>query len=417
MGDASSVKLLIADEGVLANYGVVPSGSGDFDILRFTSESLGIDVGNVQSAEIDPSRQPSGNVRTSISASGGISMEHSLVNPAAIANGGPTNGFDGLIEGAMMSGWSTILTPPLADVTIGAPTGGRFTVTDTLTANSFAGIVVGQWFKMSGWTTNLTPVYARVVTIDTINNVLTCDGICESGIAVQAESSTGDIQIDGSHIGISNTKKSYSIERQYTDLAVNEFTIFRGMRVNRWSMSLSPQAIFTMDFDFLGKNVNTQATTSFTTGTAEPKWAFPRLNAVDHFKQKSLGTSATVFGVPSTDRILEVSWTLDNKLRTEPELGVQGSNDIGISTPTLEGQIRIYMVDGDLIRAAEDGTLAKMAYRLDDGTRSQIYTFPSILFGRPDAPASGNDQGVIVTLPFFAEPDATDNISFTVDRF
>jgi len=415
MGDASSVKLVIADEGAPANYGVNPTGAGNFDTLRFTSESLGIDVGNVQSAEIDATRQPSGNVRTSVSASGGISMEHSLVTPAVVANGTPNDGFDKLIEGAMMSDFSTIIAaPPGSDITIGTPTAGRFTVTDDLSAGDLAGIVVGQWFKMSNFATNGT-VYARCVSIDTPDNVLTCDGVRSTGAAVTAETDT-TVDLTGSHIRISNTKKSYTIERQYTDLTAPEFTEFLGMRVNRWSMSLNPQAIFTMDFDFLGKIANT--TTATTTGGSDiAKWATPRLNAVDHFKQKMLGTAAGAFGVVSADRVLEVSWTLDNKLRTEPELGVQGSTDIGISTPTLEGQIRIYMVDGDLIRAAEDGTLAKLAYRLDDGTRSQIYTFPSILFGRPDAPASGNDQGVIVTLPFFAEPDATDNISFTVDRF
>jgi len=416
MGDASSVKILLAKE---ATFGVNPTGAGKFDVMRFTSESLGLDVGNVQSAEIDSTRQPSGNVRTSLSASGGISMEHSLQTSTAVANG-TQNGFDKLIEGALMSSWSTIVADTAQSVSIGAPSGGQFTVTDDATTSVlFSDFVVGQWMKLSNFNLNsgaLNPngiIYARILE-KTTTEVMTCEGVQHGGDPVIVEGPLQtDIAVAGSHLGIGQAANSYTIERQYTDLTTPEYTEYLGMMVNRWSMSLSPQAIFTMDFDFLGKIQNTQSSGSTTGGTDNVKWATPRLNAVDHFKQRMVDS----FDGESTDRLLEISFTLDNRLRTEPELGVLGSTNIGLSTPTLEGTVRIYMQDGSMIRAAEDGTLSKLAFRLDDGTRQQILTFPSILFGRPDAPASGNDQGVIVTLPFFAEPDATNNIAFTVDRF
>ena len=150
MGDASSVKILLTKEDT---FGVNPGLAGDFDVMRFTSESLGLDVGNVQSAEIDSTRQPSGNVRTSLSASGGISMEHSLQTSTAVANG-TQNGFDKLIEGALMSSWSTIIAKTAQSISIGTPSGGQFVITDDATASAFSGVVVGQWIKLSNFNLN-----------------------------------------------------------------------------------------------------------------------------------------------------------------------------------------------------------------------------------------------------------------------
>ena len=404
---ASSVKLAIATE---AAFGVAEATG--YELLRITSESLGLDVGNVQSAEIDATRQPSGNVRTSLSASGGISTELSLVAPAVIGNGTTVNGFDKLVEGSMHSTWSTIVAGSPEDIDITNFSAGTFDLEDTSTNSAFANVVVGQWIELTGFTTNVGAIYARVLTKTDSDNV-SCEGVTFDGTAVQNETGDFGITLAGSHITLGNADKSYSIEREYDDLSPKEYSIYTGMRVNRWSHGLTPQAIFTQDFDFFGKLQATTQVASQHVATTLAKWSTPRLNAVDNFKMKMLGA----FTAESSDRILEISWTLDNRLRTEPELGVLGSTDIGLSTPTLEGQIRIYMDDGVLIGLAEAGTLSKLAYRIESGNNVQIHTFPSVLFGRPDAPASGNDQGVIVTLPFFAEPDATNNLAFTVDRF
>ena len=400
MGDASAVRLAIVEE---TTFGTNP-GAG-FRYLRINSESLRLDIGNVQSRQIDPTRQPAANIRVNLNASGGIVSEDSLVAPVA----SPGTGFDGLIEGSMMNDWSTIVALATQDIDISGVAGGTFTLTDpTSTGVAFADVSVGDWIKLTGFDTNGT-IYCHVLTKASAD-VVGVEGVRSTGLAVTDEAGQTDIGITGSTIKIGTTKKSYTIERAYSDLTVPEYSLYTGMRVNRWGMRLNAQAIFEHSFDFLGKLQGT--TTASGAGSPTAVWSTPPLEAVDHFKMKMLGS----FEALATVRILEISFDLNNNLTTEPELGVLGSQDIGISTPTLSGSIRTYMSNADLIRLAEAGTRSKVAFRLDDGTRQRIISIKSILFGTPEASAQGNDQSLIVTLPFSAESDAN-GIAMAVSRF
>lgn len=399
MGDASRVKLALAEE---ITFGTNP-GTG-FNLLRFNSESLRLDIGNVQSRQIDPTRQPSANIRVNLNASGGIVSEDSLVTPAATPIG-----FDLLIEGALMTDFSTLVALTAQDINITAVSGATFTVSDpTSSGVLFTDVMVGDWIKMAGFAVNGT-VYAHVLTKASANSI-TAEGVRSTGAAVVNESGQTNVSLNASTAKIGTTKKSYTIERQYSDLVTPEYSLYTGMRVNRWGLRLNAQAIFEHTFDFLGKLQSTLTTSG--AGSPAAVWSTPILQAVDHFKMQMLGS----FGPVTTVRISEISFDLNNNLRTEPELGVLGSTDIGVSTPTLNGTVRGYMQNADLIRLAEAGTRSKLAFRIDDGTRARILAFPSVLFGTPEAFATGNDASVSFSLPFSCEADSL-GVAFSVTRF
>ncbi len=400
MGDASAVRVAIAEE---ATFGVNPAAG--FNFMRFNSESLRYDQQQIQSGQIDPTRQPSANIRVAVNASGGMVCEDSLIAPAA----SPGNGFDRLIEGAMMNDWPTDLALTSQDIDITGVSGGTFDLSDTLLGGAFTNVSVGDWIKLSGFSVNGT-IYARVKTKTDADNI-SCEGVRSSGAAVTNEAAGGTvISVTGSTLKIGSTKKSYTIERQYTDLTTPEYSLYLGMRVSRWQLSMTPQAIFQHSFDFLGKSQGT--TTSSGAGSPAAVWATPALEAVDHFKMKMLDS----FEALSSERISRIDFQIDNRLRQEPELGVLGSQDIGISTPIVSGTIVVYMKNADLIRLTEAGTRSKIAFRQDDGTRQRIIGFNSVLFGTPEQGARGNDQSVEVSLPFTVEQDS-DNVAMTVSRF
>lgn len=410
MGDASRVRVAIAEE---TTFGTAePSGAGIYKYLRLNNETLKADFGNVQSQQLDPTRQPSVNIRTNVSASGDIVSEDSLITPAASNPINTITGFDPLIEGALMTDFSTIVALTAQNLVIGTPAGGVFAVTSSGTP--FANVVVGDWIKLGGFATNGT-IYGNV-TIVTSSASITMQGVRSTGLAVTAETNTASGTVSGSNAHIGTTKKSYTIERQYTDLTTPEYSLYTGMRVGRWALRMTAQAIFEHTFSFTGKLQAT--TTTSVTGSPTAVWSTPILEAVDHFKMPMLGafTSHFVATGAATARLSEINFTLDNKLRTEPELGVLGSTDIGIGTPTLEGTIKGYMASADLVRIAEAGTRSKVALRLDDGTRARIVSINSILFGSPDIGAKGRDQSVEFTLPFSSESDSA-GYAITVARF
>lgn len=403
MGDASSVRLAIAEE---TTFGTNP-GSG-FYYLRFNSESLKLDINNIQSAEIDPTRQPSGAIRVGTNASGDIVAEDSLVNPNATPAG-----FDSLLEGACMNDFSTIVSLSTQNLVLTTTTGGTFKITSSGTP--FANVEVGHWVKMGGFATNGT-IYG-LVTTRTSSADADFTGVRSTGLVPTSETNTASGTVTASTLKIGITKKSYTIERAYSDLTVPEYSLYTGMRVARWNLRLNSNAIFQHSFGFLGQ---VQATTTTTAaGSPGAKWTFPRLEAVDHFKMKMIGAFTNVAeATPGSGliRVESIDFTLDNALRTEPELGFSGSRDIGIGTPKIDGTIVMYMTNADQVRLAEAGTRSKLAFRLDDGTRQRIISMGSILFGTPDIGAKGNNDSVRVSLPFTAESDAN-NIAIAISRF
>ena len=398
MGDASSVRLAFSKE---TTWGViVATGS---QAQRITSVSPKLRANTVQSGEIDPTRQPSGAVRTSKSAELSFGYELSLVPPVA----SPGTGFDLLTEGAMMSSWSTIVALAAASFHLGAPTGNSFVITGTGTS-VVTGWVTGQVIRLSGYSTNQT-VYARITVPGTTTAL--AEGVRATGLAVTAESGIASIAVAGSYIRTAAVKQSYTAQVDFSDLTTPEYSVLSGLRVGTWEEKFTPEGLVAGTFTFQGKTQATATATSLNTPTL--KWSTPRINTTDaNFKNKMEGTFAST----STLRIAEINFRLDNRLRTDLELGTAGPGDIGLSNPTLEGTIVAYMADGVLLRKYEADTLTKLSWMVDDGTRQRVYSMNNVRLKDASAEATGNDATVRVTIPFSVEPDAT-GVAFQVDRF
>lgn len=401
MGDASSVRLALLEE---TTFGVLAVGTYDF--LRYTGEDLSLDRGVTESGEIDPTRQPAGSIPTSKSVGGGFSTELSLIAPAA----SPGNGYDPLIEGAMMSDWSTVVALTSQDIDIQNVSGGTFDLVDTLAGGAFTDIVKGQWIKLAGFTTNGT-IYAHVTT-KTDNDNVSCEGVRAAGAAVTNEAAGGTvISVNASMVRIGATNKSYSLERQYSDLATPEYTMYLGMWVGTWERTVSPEAIITERWGFRGKSQDTTTSTG-TGGSETAKWTTPRLNAIDDIAWLMEGAFTAI----TSERVTRISHNLDNRPRIDLAISEDGPIDVGVGNPRLTGAFNTFMTDGSVLRKFEDRTFSKLAYLIDDGTRQQLVTVPNLLYTRATGPAAGNDRPVEVVGEWSAEAD-TDGVAFQIDRF
>ena len=396
MGDASQVSLFVAPE---ATFGTNP-GTG-FQQLRFNNEGLKHAQGTLESGEINPTRQPPGSLRISRSAEGPITCEDSLITPAAT----PT-GFDMLIKAAMMSAWSTIIALTGKALTISGASGGTFTVTDAGTTAAFTNAVKGQWLKLGLLATNGT-VYAHI-TAKTSNDIIVCEGVRSSGVAVTNEVATG-CTVGGSMIRIGNTRNSLSIEKKYGDLTVIEYSLLLGGLVSQWSLGIGAQQAMQHNWTILGQLYATLAGSS---GAGSPAaiWSTPHVTAAFDYYMKMEG----VFTALSAHRIAEINFSLDNRPRLDFEVG-SITPQVGIGTPRLTGSYNVFMDDAALERKLEAGTASKLCYRQNDGTRDRIITFQNIKYTDGGATAGGNDQAVTQTLNWSAEPDA-DGVSFQIDR-
>ena len=89
MSDANRVQLSYMPEAI---WGTTP-GSTALQALRITSESLGFNIENITSNELDYTRMTGDLIQTGAENSGGIDFELSYGT------------FDDLLEGALMSDW------------------------------------------------------------------------------------------------------------------------------------------------------------------------------------------------------------------------------------------------------------------------------------------------------------------------
>jgi hypothetical protein len=423
MADQNAVNIAIAEE---TTFGVLASVTGtDYKYLRFTSEGFRFAGNTVASAEIDATRQPQGQVRVSVNSEGSLNTELSLRTPSDT----PTlNGYDSLIEGIAMSDWQDVVdvTATSQDIELTSTTPTTFDCNGSVTPGAFTNVTTGQWIKLSGYATNGT-VYGFVTTW-TDSDQISCSGCTSTGAGVQTESAASDISISGSYIRLGTTKKSYTVQKYFTDLDTVEYALGTGMRVGSMDFGVSSEAILTAAFTFLGKLMATSTNNAISAspGSVVAKWATTKLNATSHVPLRFEGAfdnsgvrSSTVLNAP---RMTNLSFTLNNGLSTQPEIGdgLAGPGDITIGNPTVEGALEIYMENGEIIRKAEAEVASKLAWLIDDTNNDVqwMISFPNILY-RPgvNADAASNEAPLIASFQWDATPDTVNGVSFQIDRF
>lgn len=416
MGDASQVRLAIAEE---STFGVAEPDT-NYSFLRFSNENLRHAQETNESDEIDPTRQPPGFLRVSRSSAGGFTSEDSLIAPAILA-GATQNGFDLPIRGAMMGAWGTIVDLSALSIDLDVPGASeQFDVTATV-GTPFTDVVAGQWIRLTGFDLagNSGEVYAHVIT-KASNAVLECEGVhvAADGTVTPPVNEAGqsDIAVKGSMIRIGTTRVSFTIEKQFMDVAlpggsiVPVYSLGTGLVVGTWDWGVTAQQTVRQTFGFLGRRLAT--TTSSQTPTApQAKWATPRLTAPFDVAVKLEGA----FGAQSVNRIAEINFRLDNRPRTDFEVG-SDSPQVGIGTPSLTGNYNVFMDAETLQAKLEANTLSKLAFLLRDGTNGRFTTFPAIRYTDGGADAAGREQAVTQQLAFAAEPDAS-GVAFQIDRF
>ena len=197
IADSAGAKLVWAAE---TTWGTNPTTG--FTYLRFTSDSLEQNTDTTESAEVTADREPRGAVRTATRASGGINFEFTA------------DTFDTVLEHALMSAFTADIAKSAQsiDITNDEAALGTATLTDTASANAFNSVVAGQWLKLAGFTAAADNGYTYVAAKASAN------AVTAYGLAFVDEAGQTDIAITGQMLRIGTTKKSMSIERQWTTL-------------------------------------------------------------------------------------------------------------------------------------------------------------------------------------------------------
>ena len=377
-------------------WGVTPS-SPTLQAIRFTSESLNSNAEFIVSEEIRADRMTPDTLQVSRMAAGDINAEWSFAT------------YDDFIEGAMLGDWATTGTAQsgttLAIVKTTA-TPNTWTITDSgngLASNTWT---VGQFVKVTGFSTagafyaEIKSIAAGVLGINPMTNV--------------ASETAGDsvtiTPLDFVRNGV--TKKSYTVQKAFTDLATPELWNFTGSRVSTWGLELATGAILTTTFGFMAKDA-VMTESQFAGASLAAANTNSVLNAVDNI-------AAIVFdGDPggSTYYFNSLSIALDNNLRGQEAVGTLGMIGVEAGVMALTGSVELYFENSSLFDKFRAAAAFSMSFLAQDAAgNAYVVSIPRAKYTNMEIVAGGLDQDIFASAQFQGIVNTAGTHQFQVSR-
>ena len=363
-----------------SSWGVAPGATSGKELSRVTG------MGNLtkttyQSAEIDKSQQVRG-------------FRHGSRTSAVAFNGELAAGkYVDFWAAAARAGFST------------APTTGALTnITASATAPHFVraagsfitdGFRVGDVMRWSGWASTATANNAKnfLITALTATNmtVVALDG---SAVVAKAsgDSVTGTLQGKRTSVpATGHTDDSFYFEDWYADITQSEQ--FSGCKLQNLAVNLAPNAIATMNMNFLGKDIVTDTSQYYTSPTAPTQ--SERLAGVNGVVLLAGAQSLVVTGM---------NFTIDEQLTAPPVVGSNVVPAVFRGRATASGQATVYFEDAAVRDAFvnEDVVSVVGAFTASNAADADFvcFNFPNVKFG--GASKDDGEVGIIQTLPFTA---------------
>jgi len=379
MADTSSVALRYVEE---STWGTTPSAA--LQILRFVSEDFDTDKGTMVSEEITGDAQVGGVIETSYKGVGNLNGELSFATYDEFLTSG--------IRAADFGAATTVTAGTIA------ATGTGFTDS----GNGFGSFAVGQFVKVTGFVgTSINTIY--LVTAAAAGALTTFPA------PATTEGASASITIQGAVVTNGTQKRSFSFEKQWTDLS-SKYQNWTGVRCGGWKFSFDAEDKVKVAFNFSGKTGNTAAAT-IGTGAHTAATTATIINAISDLTFVGEGTTQAALTLRGAD--IDVTCAP----RHDPVAGSTDPFQIGLGTVEVKGQLRLYLSDTTYLAKMLNHTLSSLSFAFtdEDGNAYGIY-LPSVRFTQDKAPTGGRDQTVAETIDFVAHKDATTGYTIHVTK-
>jgi hypothetical protein len=384
MSDANRVQVSYVEE---SSFGVARAAS--LQVLRHTGESLKQDTTVVTSEECRSDRQIADIIRTGVGASGGIDFE--------LSYGSHDDFFKAVL---CSSGWSTERKVSIATISASAFDNALH---DSGAGFIAAGFLVNQWVKISGFNTTANNGWAKIVSVDTDEMVLSHKTLTD-----EAAGSTITVQMGSQVVNGVAALPSFNIERQYIDLNPDVFSIFLGMCLNSMNLDIPADGIITGSMAFMGSEETNAASSS---GTGYSGATSTRvMSGANHVDQ--VLENATSVG------ILSFSLSITNNLRQRLEVGNLGVKSMGTGTIEINGSMSLYLTDATLFNKYLNQTETSMAISFQDTVgNGYVVEIPSMKIVNGSRPAGGLNTDVVGEFEWRAFRNEDEGVSIRIARF
>jgi hypothetical protein len=202
------------------------------------------------------------------------------------------------------------------------------------------------------------------------------------------------------------TRRSFTLQRKFADLATPEFHTYTGCEVNSLSLSVAPNSMVTTTFGIIGKNLS--IATSPASGSV---YGLDVGNSpFDSF------TGSITEGGSSIATVTSIEMSLENGIEPLFSVGSQVTNRPSIGRSRLTGTLTTYFESKTLYEKFLNETSSSIVLTLTDpdGNSYEI-DLPNVKYnsGQPDVAGEG---AVTIAMEFVALYDTTDSSQIVVTR-
>jgi hypothetical protein len=367
--------------------------------LRYTSEGLNYNADFITSEEMRADRMTADTVQVSSSAAGPINGELSYAT------------YDDFIDTVMYEDWYTTATAEGAQTDISiTKTGGTpntWTVDSAALANfSDNNFVVGQFIRVNGFAVAGT-FFARITSIATLS--LGIEPLSDVASEIAGDSVTVTPM---EHVRNGTTRKSLTIQKEFTDLTTPEFWNFTGSRAGNWTLELATGSILNTSFDMLCKDA-AMTETQFAGASVVAANTNDVMNAVNNI------AGITFDGDPGAAQFFfsSLSISINNNLRGQEAIGTLGFIGVEAGRLNITGSIELYFEDSTLFDKFRAATAFQLYFRAADAAgNSYVFNIPRAKYTSMDITAGGTGQDVFASAEFEGIINAAGTFQFQVSR-
>jgi|TARA_B100000963_G_scaffold350943_1_gene361858 hypothetical protein len=202
------------------------------------------------------------------------------------------------------------------------------------------------------------------------------------------------------------TRRSFSLQRKFADLATPEFHTYTGCEFNTMSLSVAPNAMVGVTFGVVGKNLGL-ATAAITGSTFA---ADPTTSPFDSF------TGSISEGGSTIATVTAIELSLENGIEPLFSVGSVTTNRPSIGRSRLSGTLTTYFENKTLYQKFLNETSSSISLTLTDAAGNDyIISLPNVKYnsGQPDVAGEG---AVTIAMEFVALYDSTDDSQIKITR-
>jgi hypothetical protein len=205
-------------------------------------------------------------------------------------------------------------------------------------------------------------------------------------------------------------RKYFSFEETLELGATDSFSRFPGGLVSALALDITAESEITGSFSVMAQKE--QLATAIVTGAT---YTAPNSEPV-MVAGVSVG-GLTVAGLDPAPKLRKVTLNIENNLRRRPVITSLYSEEFGWGKCDVTGAFEAYFDSNDLYQAVLDHGGGDMSLTLgQDANKKYTIDLPAIRFLDGERQVGGNEDDVIVSIPFRARYDATEVASIKITR-